>query len=1182
MRRSVLQSCLAALAISLTVGIRFHGAATLQAAEPSQEPTAEQLEFFESKVRPILVERCYECHSAKLEEPKGGLKVDSLPALLAGGETGPAVVPGNLKESLLIDAINYGDLYQMPPKSKMPEAEIATLTKWVEQGAPWPKEADPAAVPSASSKAFDLQQRKAEHWCWQPIQNPPLPTVRVSGWAKQDLDRFIQARLEAENLSPAPPADKRTLIRRAYFDLIGLPPTPDEMAAALADESPEWFAHVVDKLLESPHFGERWGRHWLDLVRYAESRGHEFDHNIPNAYQYRDYVIRALNADVPYDQFVTEHIAGDLMPQPRFHPTEKFNESIIGTGFWFLGEWVHSPVDIRKDETDRFDNMVDVFSKTFMAVTVSCARCHDHKFDAISQKDYYALFGFLQSSGYRLARIDTMQEHQQIAHQAAELEARHLKAIAAAQMNSRKAVAARLADYLLAARELNQAGVAVLANGNDAVALESLDEATRGKIVALADAKKLDSALLARWVAELTGAQNDKAHPLHAWAVIAALPAAEASDEKKLAEALAAVHPATSSSNDPNIQLVVDYGQLKPGQWLTDGVAYGLGPVKPGQLLLDPSKDDSKLSVAARGFARRDPLWKNLAVAAGSEHIGANFKDLQRSGLTIRTPTFELKTGKVHVQLAGHGFIYAAVDSHTMIAGPLHGRLLRDTGPDPAAAVRWITLDLGDYKAHRLHLEITPQGDGDFRMFQVVDAVSPPADRPVQTPVPIVGGTDGALTIQTLAAAYQRNVENALAQIAENNLSSREDAAAQAMLADFILQKPALFEAPAADSAASRADAERLLQDYRTEWRKLRDSIRRESRLAMAMWDGDAEDETLLIRGNNKTVGPIVTRRMLEAIETGPMDLGHGSGRMELARSLVDPRNPLTARVMVNRVWHHLFSRGIVPSTDNFGVLGQEPTHPELLDHLATRFSEDGWSVKRLIRTIMLSSTYQQDSLVRTRAAADSSQVALVADAEARDPQNLLFHRQNMKRLEGEAIRDSILAVSGRLDRTLHGPSVPVHLTPFMQGRGRPGSGPVDGAGRRSIYISIRRNFLSPMMLAFDTPSPATTVGKRNVSNVPAQALILMNDPLVIEQARIWAKSLLASSGLSAEQRIARMYQQAFGRDPTSEEKTKAIAFLTQQGAEYGLSAEQSKADERPWTDLCHVMFNVKEFVFVR
>jgi hypothetical protein len=347
-----------------------------------------------------------------------------------------------------------------------------------------------------------------------------------------------------------------------------------------------------------------------------------------------------------------------------------------------------------------------------------------------------------------------------------------------------------------------------------------------------------------------------------------------------------------------------------------------------------------------------------------------------------------------------------------------------------------------------------------------------------------------------------------------------------------------------------------------------------EARVCLAIWDGTGVDENLLIRGNHKTVGLIVPRRLPEAIASGaglqPAKNAAGSGRLQLARQLVDPANPFTSRVMVNRVWHHLFGRGIVPSVDNFGVLGQPPTHPELLDHLAQQFIKDGWSVKRLIRQIVLSETYQQ-----------ASGAGLEPAAEQVDPPNLLFHRQNLRRLEGETIRDSILAISGRLDRKQFGTSVPVHLTPFMQGRGRPGtSGPVDGAGRRSIYVAVRRNFLSPMMLAFDTPIPLGTVGRRNVSNVPAQALILMNDPFVAEQSRVWAKKLLADKDASSESRIRRMYLAAFSREPSAEEMAAALLFLDQQAREYGLSAAGD--DERVWADLGHVMYNVKEFVVIQ
>ncbi|MCA9269074.1 MAG: DUF1553 domain-containing protein, partial [Planctomycetales bacterium] len=341
------------------------------------------------------------------------------------------------------------------------------------------------------------------------------------------------------------------------------------------------------------------------------------------------------------------------------------------------------------------------------------------------------------------------------------------------------------------------------------------------------------------------------------------------------------------------------------------------------------------------------------------------------------------------------------------------------------------------------------------------------------------------------------------------------------------------------------------------------------SRLAVAMWDGSGEDEHLLIRGNPATPGDAVPRHALSALGGHAPADETGSGRLQLARDVLDPKNPLTARVMANRVWHHLTGRGIVRSCDNFGVLGDEPTHPELLDHLATQLVREGWSVKRLIRAIVLSRTYQMSS--HPSDAGDKA-----------DPGDLLLHRMRIRRLEAEAIRDNILTVSGRLDRTLYGPSVPVHLTEFMTGRGRPGqSGPLDGAGRRSIYTSIRRNFLSPMMLAFDMPQPSAPVGKRTVSNVPAQALILMNDPFVLAEAQRFARRLLDAGDLSLQARVEKMYLIALCRAPTAAETEQAIEFLHAQGERYGLPEAARETSPETWTDLCHVMFNVKEFIFV-
>src|SRR5256714_3723111 len=376
----------------------------LLSAAAVAEPSPDGREFFEKKIRSLLAENCFKCHSATSEKLKGGFRLDSKEFALKGGESGKlAIVPGEAEKSLLIEAVRYNDTdLQMPPKKKLSQQQIDDLTAWVKMGAPWPAD---KPVEMIKKPVFNLKER-AKHWAFGPLMNAAPPQVKNSAWCRSPIDNFVLGKLEQANLTPAPPAEKPTLIRRVTFDLIGLPPTPAEIDAFLADDSPDAFAKVVDRLLASPHYGERWGRHWLDLVRYAETCGHEFDFEMPLAYQYRDYIIRAFNLDLPYDQVVREQIAGDLLPNLRRNPEKGFNESIIGTGFLYLGEAVHSPVDIREDEGSRVDNQIDVLAKTFQGLTVSCARRHDHKFDAISTRDYYALVGFIQSTRYQEAFVD--------------------------------------------------------------------------------------------------------------------------------------------------------------------------------------------------------------------------------------------------------------------------------------------------------------------------------------------------------------------------------------------------------------------------------------------------------------------------------------------------------------------------------------------------------------------------------------------------------------------------------------------------------------------------------------------------------------------------------------------------------------------------------------------------------
>lgn len=1282
---------------SLVVALLLGFTATSRAAdEPKFDAAA--LEFFEKEVRPILAERCYECHSAKTAEPKGGLRVDSRAAMLVGGDTGPAITPGKPEESLLIDAINYGDIYQMPPKTKMPPGEIAVLTKWVAMNAPWP----PEETKVTAKETFDIQRLKAEHWCWNPIQRPEPPTVARTDWPRQTLDRFILHRLEQAGLTPSPAADKRTLIRRVYFDLIGLPPLPAEVDAFVADDSPKALEHVVDRLLDSPRFGERWARHWLDLVRYAETYGHEFDYPIPNAFRYRDYVIRAFNEDVPYNQFVVEHVAGDLLDSPRLHPTEHTDESVIGTAFWWLGEATHAPVDVRGDEAARIDNQLDVMSKTFMGLTVACARCHDHKFDAISTKDYYALAGFLQSSRRHEAWLAPVPQQQQIAEQLKTTKVELDRAGMERLPKADESVAQEFAAYLLAAREvmhgeprsgdevataaaaqdivfedfeepnydgwevtgdafgdgpvelepvrpyLGEVGLVgqrfaqthVRRNGDDSRAtdqktgrltsrefkiersyidfligggshagktclnllvdgkvihsatgrnagklfparfdvsdlrgqtarIEIVDDETGGwgnvgvdhivftnngtlgvrrPIEAVARERKLDAARLARVVQTLSDeSAREPTHPLYAWSRLAMqAPPVEPQTARALLDQTRD-QAARWEQQQADFPLLADFNGDDFGDWLTDGEAFGATPTRAGEFTVTA---DGEVSLALPGVADSG-RWAR-----------------QQQGV-LRSPTFTLEHSHIYYRVRGQGVrIRLILDGYFMDV--YNGLLFRNftfdvNSPD---AFSWVSQsgDIGRYVGHKAYIEILDHGDGQVAIDEIrfSNGPSPPLEPSATTHRVLDDAKEQAASDQdatvALANRYGQLLREALAAV-----RTGEADAAQCELLRWCVDNRLW---PQASSEAELQAAAAKLAQLGTQVPK--------PPTVLSMTDGSPENEYVHIRGNHRLLGEEAPRGTLAALrDDDPTAANRGSGRLAFARSLVQPTNPLTSRVMVNRVWHHLFGRGIVASTDNFGVLGDRPTHPELLDHLAVEFMQDGWSIKRLLRRITLSQTYQMSSEPRGVA------------AEV-DPQNLLLHRMNIRRLQGEAIRDAMLRISGRLDESMYGPSVPVHITPFMQGRGRPGnSGPVDGGGRRSVYIEVRRNFLSPMMLAFDTPIPFNAIGRRNVSNVPAQALILMNDPFVVDQAGLWAKRLLADNGLTVEQRIERMYAEAFSRPPTSEEASAARAFLELQSSSLGIAragageSDSRLKDERLWSDLAHVLFNSKEFVFI-
>ncbi len=1345
---TMLSKCRLLLLLGIGVAVLIVWPRERAGSQESRSPTfdAASIEFFQTKVKPLLEARCFECHGPGTKKLKGGLSLASRAATLKGGDSGAAIVPGKPDESLLIKAINYVD-FEMPPKSRMPEGEIAILTEWVKRGAPWSSGKDETAK-DITLETFPLAERKASHWAWRPIKHHEPPSVARSSVA-DDIDKFVLAKLIEKGLSPAAPADRRTLLRRVYFALIGLPPTPAEAEEFVVDKAPtrEALARVVDRLLDSPHFGERWARHWLDLVRYAETLGHEFDYPLHHAHQYRDFVIRALNADVPYDQFVVEHVAGDLLkvegqglrvegqgkatavrshPQPstlnpqlpaRLHPTDGYNESLIATGFWFLGEDKHAPVDVQGEQAAKIDNQLDVFSKTFLGLTVACARCHDHKFDAIRTQDYYALSGFLQSSRRQTAYLDPGGKIDAVVGELRRRVSSSDRSLATSATEKR----ANAAEYLLAAREVlhgspkpddvpaggspladeifddfetekfsnkwiaeglaferteagaakNQMPVAgfegkrllnsylgndgntgkltskpfvvrhtairfLIGGGNHSgktclnlkvggkivqtatgknderleaaawdvsqwlgqeAVLEVVDDhkggwghinldqivfasgkgslLTRRPIEVVAREHKLDAQTLHRWVGLLQSeAVRSQSHTLWLWHEFSQLPADAmpeqfAAKKRQLAEHVASeLHRFAESRSKSDlfegfseIQFV-DQQHGGNFKFQISNFKSEISDPKSETTDLSSETSDPKSENQKSKIKNQKSAWFATGWSFGN---GPNVDGIAHSGElspklrgVLRSPTFTITQPQILYRIAGkNARIRLVIDGYQMMdfSGLLFGGMTFEVNTDG----KWIwhrqASDLQNYLGRRAYIELIDDGDGWIACDEIrfTNGGSEPIAEPHSSHASV---------------------------LADPMIKSLDDLAQQ-----FVGQVSNL-----PGSASSDGQVENLPHEIPEPLR------------AIAICDGNAVDEHVFIRGNHKNLGPVIGRRNLEALDGVDQPIANheaGSGRLQLAQQLIDHKtNPFVPRVAVNRVWHHLFGRGLVETVDNFGVLGKEPTHPELLDHLAESFIADGWSLKRLIRRIVLTSTWQMASESvpagsRSRETSGESKNDRpsshefgydAAKANELDPQNLWLHRAPIQRLEGEAIRDAMLLISGRLDRKTFGPSVPIHLTAFMQGRGRPGtSGPLDGDGRRSIFVSVNRNFLSPMMLAFDTPIPFTGIGRRNISNVPAQALILMNDPFVLDMSKRWAeRSLKEHPGLSPEARIEQLYLDAFTRSPTDAERADDIAFLREQSTSLGLSGDDLAKHLPAWADLCHVLFNVKEFVFVK
>ena len=1152
---------------------------------------------FGAEVRPILARSCLPCHGFDPSTREAGLRLDRRDeAVKPRGRSGDrAIAPGDPAASLILERVSTDDEWdRMPPEGEPLSAEeIDLLSRWIEQGAEY-----------------------EAHWSWEPIAETPADIDPSSA-----IDAFIDERIASAGLEVAPPADRRTLLRRLSFDLIGLPPTPEEIASFERDTSPNAVEAEVDRLLASPHFGERQARHWLDLFRYAETYGHEFDYPIPGAWAYRDSVVRAFDADVGFDRMILEHVAGDLLDDPRIDPDTGHDDSLLATGSWWLVQGTHGPTDVRLDELERFDNQIDVISKAFMATTVSCARCHDHKFDPVTQADYYGFAGYLQSSRRQVAYLDPKGA---IADGVERLE--QLDLIARATLDNELArrlgsANSEVAGLLLGAREVltGEPTPGESVPEPRVTLFEGFDADDWGDWTAEGDAfsagpyPAVDTFIGGSGSARGTGFANSHVREDDGDSRATDLLTGSLTSPRFVIEhdelhvrIGGGRHPGRTGlrlETDAGVVLeltghdslefrseVLDLRELEGERArivIFDEVTGGWGNIRVDELLfadegdfetlaptrsvravasergldadrlaswtdamrrvdldepnhplvplfvepvgpLSDSPGPSLESWAATGFAFGDePVAAGTWLAPGKRTVLAD-SDRHDSGVlsdallgTLRSPTFEIEAPHLlaRVRGEGHGRLIIDgfhLDEHNDLLFEGVKRSIRGDG------WHWISHDLTDYVGHRAYYELVDEstaGSVALDDLRWSDTGASPSGSPFGS----AGSTDAS-------------VRAALSGV---RTGDRWGAA----LINWALEHELLDDAN--------------LSQVRGEFAAVEASLPTPTR-AVAMADGTAEDEFVLLRGNHTSPGDVAPRGFIEALDPGgPEGAALGSGRLELARWMLADDNPLTARVMANRVWHHLFGRGLVATTDDFGLLGEAPSHPELLDHLGQRLREDlDWSPKALIREIVLSDAYQRAS----------------AEPAEADPDNLLLAHRSPKRLDGESLRDAMLSISGELDTTRFGPSVPLHLTDFLTGRGRPStSGPLDGDGRRSLYIEVRRNFLDPFFSVFDTPVPHSTQGCRNRSNVPTQSLALMNAPLVAELSERFAARLTRLDIESDDARIDALWRLALGRLPTESERAACTSFLADWSSEAGA----------PWADLCHVVFNSKEFSFV-
>ncbi len=987
------------------------GAAHLRADKAAKTASPQAAQHFEQQVAPIL-RRCVFCHSG--DAPQGGLDLSTRQSALAGGKSGPALAPGQGSESLIY-TMTAARL--MPPGEPLTEAETSLLRQWIDAGAGWETALATTAAPKQAERAG------LDWWALEALQKPQPPATGSESWARNAIDRFVLAKLQAEGLEPSPPADRRTLIRRLSFDLTGLPPAPEDVEAFLADSSPQAYELLVERLLASPRYGERWGRHWLDVARFGESQGYERDKIREHAWGYRDYVIRSFNADKPYDRFVKEQLAGDVL-----EPVTR--DGIVATGFLVAGPWdevgnqQQSKIMRERVRQEDLEDMVGTVSQTFLGMTVNCARCHDHKFDPIPQRDFYrvqaAFAGVWHGDRSILTPAETAEREQ------------------------------RLAPLKQRARELE-------------AEIAGIEESARLKVLAERgpqpgeDLPQPDS----RWTFDVDA--KDSVGGLHGRLTGGA---EVYGGRLRFCEGQGTVRTAAIEE---------DLREKTFEAWLT---------------LPDPAQP-----AVVIGIVNRQALGVNDTVAYG-EKKWRNASEYSHRTQDAEAPVETAAAGdRIHLAV-----VYGTDDRIRIYR---NGTLYQ---PPYLSEVKGPEGKLQTFPANTAYLQL---GGGwaeidELRMYR------------------------RALSAAEIARSFQAGAPSVMLPELLERMTPEDRQRREQLLTQLKQQQEALQAIPA-EPLGYAANGRRPPPTH-------------------VLARGDP-----LLRKEAVSAGGLSAVKGLSADFRLRGDAPEGVRRLRFAEWVTDPRNPLTARVMVNRLWHYHFGRGIVATPNDFGFNGERPSHPELLDWLAGEFIARGWSIKSVQRLIVLSNTYRQSSGFQARAA-------------EQDPQNRWLWRFGARRLEAEAIRDAMLAAGGQLNTAMGGPGYrPFNIRIFNSHFYDLIDPDEPEYNRRTVYRIVVRSARDPLLEAFDCPDASEKEPKRSITTTPIQSLGLMNNSFVLRQARYLAKRAEREAGGSTEAEVERAYRLALGRAPTGRESERAVAHVRDHGLE-----------SLAWT-----LFNSSEFLYL-